>query len=202
MPTTLSAARLDDGNNRAEFPRGNLGRSLDGDSADAPHRFIMLGCCTVRMRIPLDRGAAPRCGTLVRQFSDSLVAGSTMYLQIERPTREPSATSSTPERMALDGALRAFNEAVANSAVAVRIPPTSSGDELRNLAQNVAQGAVKAASLTSESPLSALHSEHSGWGLPVAEAPGVPWEILAADVLDFLASLLGSGDRLMVREDS
>lgn len=125
-----------------------------------------------------------------------------MMLKIERPTREPSESRAACERRALDAALRALREVQDNVEGLVLVPPPTTAEALRARAQELARQALAKAVLTSESPEGPLHREHSGWGLPVMEAPGVPREILAADVLDFLASLLGSGDRLVAVEEA
>lgn len=124
-----------------------------------------------------------------------------MKLKIERPTREPAEQRDVCESLALDAALRALKEVQDNVPGLTLLPPPKDAIALRGRAQDLARAAVAKAELTSESPEGPLHREHSGWGLPVLEAPGVPREILAADVLDFLAALLGSGDRLVTIEE-
>jgi len=124
-----------------------------------------------------------------------------MKLKIERPTREPSEGWHSCERRVLEAAVRALSEVQDNVKGLALLPPPESAQALRKKAQELAQMAMKNDALTSESPEGALHHEHSGWGLPISEAPAIPRELLAADVLDFLASVLGSGDRIVVSEE-
>lgn len=124
-----------------------------------------------------------------------------MRLKIERPTREPAERRDACERLTLDAALRALEEVQENVAGITLLPPPKDATALRGKAQELVRAAISKGELTSESPEDPLHGEHSGWGKPVLEAPGVPREILAADVLDFLAALLGKGDKLVTEED-
>lgn len=125
-----------------------------------------------------------------------------MRLKIERPTREPSERRQSCERATLDAAYRALVEVQENVEGLELLPPPQTAIDLREKAQSLARLALDRKDLTSESPEGPLHQEFSGWGRPVDEAPGIPRELLAADVLDFLASLLGSGDRLVQSEET
>lgn len=120
-----------------------------------------------------------------------------MPLAIERPTRDASQRERAIERDALNAAERALREVEENIDGLKLLPPPTDATGLRARAQELARVAFEKDQLTSESPQEALHREYSGWGLPVEEAPGVPREMTASDVLDFLASLLGSGGRLI-----
>lgn len=124
-----------------------------------------------------------------------------MKLKIVRPTREPSERRDACERATLDAAYRALLEVQENVEGLELLPPPKTAAELREKAQSLAALALGREDLTSESPEGPLHHEFSGWGRPIDEAPGIPRELLAADVLDFLASLLGSGDLLVESEE-
>jgi hypothetical protein len=125
-----------------------------------------------------------------------------MTLRIERPTRQLGVGEESGERAALEAALRTLQEVQANVPGLALLPVPEDSPALRRRSQELARAAMTKAELSSESPLSPLHQEHSGWGLPVLKAPGVPWEILAADVFDFLASLLSSADRLVSTDEA
>lgn len=122
-------------------------------------------------------------------------------LRIETPNRAPSMERQHWQQFALAAALRALQEVQENLADVVLVPPPASADKLRAKAQELVQRALESQDLTSEGPEEPLHLEHSGWGVPIEAAPGVPREIIAADVLDFLASLLGPDDELHWVED-
>lgn len=124
-----------------------------------------------------------------------------MKLEIERPAREPSERRQSCERDTLDAAYRALREVNENVVGLEILPPPETAIDLRKKAQSLAKLALDRGDLTSDSPEGPLHKEFSGWGQPIKDAPGIARELVAADVLDFLASLLGSGDRLVHREE-
>lgn len=125
-----------------------------------------------------------------------------MKLRIVRPAREATTGPTPAEVSAVEAAARALQEARDNVEGLQFAPFPSSARELRALAQKLAAGAWDANEISSEGPEGPLHQEHSGWGQPVEHAPGRPRELLAADVLDFLAAMLGSGDQIEWIEES
>ena len=119
-----------------------------------------------------------------------------LELRLERPTREPRSICSQLEEEMLTSAARALEEAIANG-VTITPPAQLMGPrELRQLALELAASVWAADELSGESPIEPLHIEAGGWGPPIEAAVELPRQILAADVLDFLASALGAGDRL------
>ena len=122
--------------------------------------------------------------------------GSTrIHLRIDR------GASDIPASPLLDAAGRALTEAQVNlNHSSLQTPQTLTQEQVVALSNKLASEAWEAGELPGEAPISRLHNEPSGWGDsdPKFELGKIPWLILAADVLDFAALLMGTSDSLVL----
>lgn len=121
-------------------------------------------------------------------------------LRIER--NEPSDESMEGASQMCESATRALIEVLENldgeqRALFPEPPSRQSRSAVEGLVRCLSEEAWKRGNLAGESPVSALHTEHSGWGPPLEESSGVPWLVLAADVLDFITCAMGLDDELV-----
>ncbi|MCH8881399.1 MAG: hypothetical protein IID34_16145 [Planctomycetes bacterium] len=121
-----------------------------------------------------------------------------IQLRIDRGASDMSASSL------LDAAGRALTEAQVNlNHSSLQTPQTLTQEQVVALSNKLASEAWDAGELPGEAPISRLHNEPSGWAgsdpeSDESEKIPCPWLILAADVLDFTALLMGTSDSLVL----
>ena len=71
-------------------------------------------------------------------------------------------------------------------------------EQVVELSSALASETWDAEDLPGEAPIELLHLESSGWSGSEPDSERIPWLILAADVLDCVTLLMGTGDLLIL----
>ena len=111
------------------------------------------------------------------------------------------------EAVVLASVARVLKEVAENGAMPAVTEKQLSSERLKSLYQELARRAWEEPELPGESPVSPLHLEHNGWGLPLDSDPDqpskarkLPWLVLAMDAIDFLCAMMGPRDTLIWEE--
>jgi hypothetical protein len=115
-------------------------------------------------------------------------------LRIERGTG-----ASLVDAPLLEAAGRALTEAQANlNHARLKGLDRLTLEQVAGLSRDLASEALAASELPGEAPIEPLHPESSGWTGSDPDSEKIPWLILAADVLDCAALLMGTTDSLVM----
>ena len=121
--------------------------------------------------------------------------GSTrISLRIER-----ASTAGKADAPLLEAAGRALTESQVNlNHSSLQAQQTLTQEEAFALSNKLASEAWDAEELVGEAPIRLLHEESSGWEGSDPDAENIPLLILAADVLNCVALVMGTNDALVL----
>lgn len=123
-------------------------------------------------------------------------------LSINRDTFELSAVQKQTEESTLASIARCLLDINLNKEEQAEAiwPPPETRPQIMALILRLKESVIQATALTKESPGEWLHEDCSGWGARDDEAAARPRELVAIDVLEFLAALMSDTDTLRVKD--